>query len=83
MEGEDLVSPFEEGVDEWLEFGKSPGVVTVDELSEGLVGFLVVFGLVDAVQRLVELPGVSQFGVAGQDLFEAGPGLVVEAVGSS
>jgi hypothetical protein len=57
--------------------------VPVEELAKRLVGLLVVFGEVDAVHRLIQLPGLSQVRISCQDPLEAGPGLGFEPVGSA
>jgi len=58
VEGEDLVAPVEERSDDLFELGEGRVVVGGDELAERLVGLFVVWGEVDAVELLVETPGV-------------------------
>jgi hypothetical protein len=53
VEGEDLVAPFEEGVEEGFELGERPGVVGVEEVAEGLVGLVVVVGEVDTGSGII------------------------------
>ena len=67
MEGEDLVSPLEEGFDQPVELDERGVLPDVDEGGERLVGFLGVCCEVDAVEVLEHPPGCFQFGTAGQD----------------
>ncbi len=80
MEGEDLVSPVDQGGDDLVEFGEGMVLVGLDERFQRLVGFLRVLGEVDAVEVLEHPPGRLQVGVSGQDLAEGFDSFDVEAV---
>ena len=80
VKGEDLVSPVDERSYDLLEFGQGPVGVGGDELTEGLVGLLLSLGQIDAVQVLVEDPGVGKLGMGPQDLLEPAAGFLIEPV---
>lgn len=81
MGSEDLVSPVEEGSDDLFELGEGVVLVGGDELTERLVGGLFVScGGVDAVEMLVEPPGVGKLRMAPEDPLQPLPLLRVEPV---
>ncbi len=64
VEGEDLISTFEEGPHQRLVFEEGMVLIDLDEGAESLVGLVAVSGEVDAVQVLEHPPCCFEFGPA-------------------
>ena len=62
MPVEDLVAPVDDGVDDVVELGQLAGGVEVGESVEGFEGTGAVVGLVEPIELLEGVPGVSQPG---------------------
>ena len=67
VEGEDFVSPFEEGFDESVELDDGCFLPDFDERCERRVGLVWVGGEVDAVEVLEHPPGCYEFGTTVED----------------
>ncbi len=83
VEGEDLVRPGQEGVDDGTELGDLAGGVEIGESVEGFEGAVAVVGGVEPVELLEGLPHHPDAGVAVEQVDQPSVGLALGAAEQS